>query len=112
MKLAPLTLSSNPLTRQLQELARSGQNKPETATGASDGDAAGSFVETLEKAFDKINRLQLDADRKIEEVTTGRSDDTLGAVVALQQAELSLQLLAQVRNKALKAYEEIIKMPV
>ncbi|NPA25146.1 MAG: flagellar hook-basal body complex protein FliE [Deltaproteobacteria bacterium] len=110
MKLAPL--SSNPLTRQMQELAQSGQNQPETTTGSSDANAAGTFVDTLEKAFTKVNRLQLEADRKIDAVTTGRSDDTLGAVVALQQAELSLQLLAQVRNKALKAYEEIIKMPV
>jgi flagellar hook-basal body complex protein FliE len=107
MKLTPL--SSNPLTRQLQELARPGQSNPESTAG---GTAAGTFIETLEKAFTKVNHLQLEADRKIDAVTTGRSDDTLGAVVALQQAELSLQLLAQVRNKALKVYEEIIKMPV
>ncbi len=104
--------STNPLAATLNELARlareAGGQPPQTGTG----DAAGSFAAALQEAVASVNRLQLAADTKITAVTTGRSTDTLGAVVALQQADLSLQLLAQIRNKAMKAYEEIIKMPV
>ena len=104
-------ISSNPFFSQLNELQRLGkeaQNITPTATPS----AANSFSGALHDALQQVNNLQQTADQKVTAVTTGASQDTLGAVVALQKADLSMQLLAQVRNKALKAYEEIIKMPV
>lgn len=104
-------ISSNPFISHLNELQRLGkeaQNSSPTETPS----AANSFSGVLHDALQQVSSLQQVADRKVTAVTTGASQDTLGAVVALQQADLSLQLLAQIRNKALKAYEEIIKMPV
>lgn len=105
------SISSNPFVSHLNELQRIGKaaqdtSQPETA------DPAKSFSGALHDALQQVNSLQQVADQKVTAVTTGASQDTLGAVVALQQADLSMQLLSQVRNKALKAYEEIIKMPV
>lgn len=104
-------ISSNPFSSHLNELQRMGK-AAQDPTLAETTDAGNSFSGALHDALQQVNNLQQVADQKVTAVTTGASQDTLGAIVALQQADLSMQLLSQVRNKALKAYEEIIKMPV
>ncbi|MBN2705883.1 MAG: flagellar hook-basal body complex protein FliE [Deltaproteobacteria bacterium] len=101
----------SPFKQPLQEMQRL-TRAAKDHDPASEKTAPSGFSATLNRALNEVNRLQQQADTRINDVSTGRSEDTLGAVVALQQADLSLQFLAQVRNKAIKAYEEIIKMPV
>ncbi len=105
------TISTNPFAAHLHELKRMSQ-EAQAASQPTTGNPTTNFAGTLNQALQQVNDLQMQADQKITDVTTGQSQDTLGAVVALQRADLSMQLLAQVRNKALKVYEEIIKMPV
>ncbi|MCK5680502.1 flagellar hook-basal body complex protein FliE [bacterium] len=104
-------ISSNPFASHLSELNRMGKEAQDILQPNNTG-SVNSFSNTLNNALQQVNNLQQVADHKITEVTTGQSQDTLGAIVALQRADLSMQLLAQVRNKALKAYEEIMRMPV
>ena len=40
------------------------------------------------------------------------SGDVHDAMIALQQADLTLQLTVQVRNKLVQAYQDIMRMPV
>ena len=40
------------------------------------------------------------------------SGEVHDAMIALQRAELSLQLTVQVRNKLVSAYQDIMRMPV
>ena len=103
--------TGNPFAGHLHELRRLSQETQAVSPPASDN-PTNSFANTLTQALQQVNNLQQQADQKITAVTSGQSQDTLGAVVALQRADLSMQLLAQVRNKAMKVYEEIIKMPV
>jgi len=105
------TISSNPFASHLQELKRLTQ-AAQAVSQPTTGDPTTSFSGTLNQALQQVNDLQIQADQKVTAVTTGQSQDTLGAVVALQRADLSMQLLGQVRNKAMKVYEEIIRMPV
>ena len=106
-----ITITSNPFASHLNELQRMSQEAQTTSLPAT-GSPNSSFAGTLNQALNQVNNMQIQADQKITAITTGESNDTLGAVVALQRADLSMQLLAQVRNKAMKVYEEIIKMPV
>jgi len=106
-----ITISSNPFASHLHELQRMSQAAQATIQPTA-GNPPSVFAGTLNQAINQVNNMQIQADQKITAVTTGQSNDTLGAVVALQRADLSMQLLAQVRNKAMKVYEEIIKMPV
>ena len=105
------TATTNPFASHLHELRRLSREAQAVSQPATENPAT-TFAGTLNQALQQVNNLQQQADQKITAVTTGQSQDTLGAVVALQRADLSMQLLAQVRNKALKAYEEIIRMPV
>jgi flagellar hook-basal body complex protein FliE len=96
-----MKITSNPFASHLQEIQRLSR-EARTASQPPTGNSSTSFAGTLNQALEQVNTMQQQADQKITEVTTGQSNDTLGAVVALQRADLSMQLLAQVRNKAMK----------
>ena len=61
------------------------------------------------KMFNEVNQMQLQADQKIEEFATSPAKDVHGTMIALQQAEVSLKLLLQVRSKLTNAYLEIMR---
>ena len=73
-------------------------------------DEKGGFGQLLRSSLDRINGLQQQADQQVTAVQTGRSADMIDAIVSLEEADMSFQLLLQVRNKAVKAYEEIMRM--
>lgn len=66
---------------------------------------------------DRVRELVdgVDADQKVAETAAndfadGRSNDIHGTMIAQQRAEVSFRLLASVRNRALEAYREIMRM--
>lgn len=80
---------------------------------ASGGGVEGpSFKDVLMKNIEQVNKLQQDADRAIEDLATGKSDNIFAANNALRKSEMAFQMLLQVRNRMLDAYEEIKQMRV
>jgi flagellar hook-basal body complex protein FliE len=73
---------------------------------------ATSFKDVLMKNIEQVNRLQQDAEMAIEDLTTGKRDDVDGVLIAKQKADMAFQMLLQVRNKMMDAYEEIKQMRV
>jgi len=71
-----------------------------------------SFFETLKKEIESLNETVKRAELKAVEVATGRSDDILGAVVAMTEAELAVKMAVQVRNKVAQVYQTFIHMQV
>jgi flagellar hook-basal body complex protein FliE len=66
--------------------------------------------DTFSRLFQEVNRLQLQADNKIEEFATSKEKDVHGTMIALQKADLSLRLFMQVRSKLTSAYQEVMRM--
>jgi flagellar hook-basal body complex protein FliE len=71
---------------------------------------AGGFSEYVKEALENVNELQAKANRSIEQMTTGQTG-IHETMIAVEKAGISLRLILQVRNKALEAYREIIRMP-
>lgn len=71
-----------------------------------------SFADTLKEAVNNVNQLHLDADKKAQELATGKSDDIAGVMIATEKADIALRAMVQVRNKIIDAYQEIMKMQV
>ena len=71
-----------------------------------------SFMEFLEQGVDKVNSVQKTADQVTADVASGKSENIHEAMIALSHAELSFNFMVQVRNKALEAYQEIMRMQV
>lgn len=96
---------------------RAGGVHSSAATGPSKpvgpGESAGpSFKDVLMENIEQVNKLQQDAEKAIEDLYSGRRDDVDGVLIAKQKADLAFQLLLQVRNKMVSAYEEIRQMRV
>lgn len=80
------------------------------STGAP-GAAAGSFAETLQSLVTEAESSASDANAAVAGMVD-KSVDVHDAMIALQRAEMSLQLTIQIRNKLMQAYQDIMRMPV
>ena len=47
-----------------------------------------------------------------EEFALGKVDDIHKPIIAMEKASIALELLVQVRNKAVEAYQEIMRMQI
>lgn len=73
---------------------------------------AGGFGELLKTAIADTNTQQIQADKAIENLQTGKSKNVHETMIAMEKADVSLRLLVQMRNKAVEAYQEIMRMQV
>jgi len=79
------------------------------ARPASVAEGTGKFLGEL---VNKVNDLQLHADKEIQKLATGESKGLHEVMLAMEKSGVSFQFLTQVRNKALDAYQEIMRMQV
>ncbi len=71
-----------------------------------------SFGETLERVMADVNSLQNEAGKAVEKMVVGETVDLHEVMVAVEKAKTSFDLLMEIRNKALDAYREIMRMQV
>jgi flagellar hook-basal body complex protein FliE len=72
---------------------------------------AAGFGESLARIVQSVEDTNGEANQAVASMLTGRGD-VHDAMIALQRADLTLQLTVQVRNKLVQAYQEIMRMPV
>jgi flagellar hook-basal body complex protein FliE len=65
------------------------------------------FASQLQAAFDRIERLHADADQQIAGLLNGQGEDIHKVLIAVEKANLSFQLMMQVRNKIIQAYRDL-----
>ena len=66
----------------------------------------------FKNAIDSVNQQQRVAEQAIEDLTTGRNADIHRTMIEMEKADVSFQLVMQVRNKLISAYEEIMRLQV
>jgi flagellar hook-basal body complex protein FliE len=85
----------------------------QTATGAdSVNKAAAGFGDLLSSMVNQVNETQMSGDRAIENLQNGTAQHLHEVMIAVEQADISLRMAVQLRNKALTAYEEIMRMQI
>jgi flagellar hook-basal body complex protein FliE len=72
--------------------------------------AGPSFSDYLTEQINHVNSVVATADQRVADVSTGRSQNLHEMMIALNKAELSMRMLTQVRNKAVEAYQELMRM--
>jgi flagellar hook-basal body complex protein FliE len=82
------------------------------SAGASGGPAGADFGEMLDSLVGRVNQSQHDADAMVESLALGEPVDVHQVMMALSEASNAMQLTLQVRNKALEAYQELMRTPV
>ena len=71
-----------------------------------------SFQNMLKDAISEVNDNQVQGYNAMEGIATGKVTNLQQAVQRIEEAELSMKLALEVKNKALNAYKEIMRMQV
>jgi|SRR6185503_19461492 flagellar hook-basal body complex protein FliE len=80
------------------------------AGAAQPGKPEQSFVETLQTAMGSVEQAQTDAQQSVSSMLSGNGEEVHRTMVAVEKADLSFQLMMEVRNKIIAAYQEVSKM--
>ncbi len=71
-----------------------------------------SFLDTLKDSIQRVGELEKEADKEVEKLAKMESDDVTSTMMAIEKADLTFQLMMQVRNKIIDAYQEIMRLQV
>lgn len=99
----------------LPNIAPTAPTKPSAPASSVPGleqPAGPSFGDTLKDAVGSVNELQGNADNMAQKLATGDVQDIHQVMLALNKASNAFGLTMQVRNKAVEAYQDIMRMQV
>ncbi len=73
-------------------------------------DSGEGFSGVLKSALEQVNQLSGGADQQVGSLLQGGKADMSSVMIAVEKADVAFQLVLQVRNKVVTAYQDIEKM--
>ncbi|MBI4681955.1 MAG: flagellar hook-basal body complex protein FliE [Nitrospirae bacterium] len=73
-------------------------------------ESGSGFDKVIDEALSKVSQVQEDVEKAVNKLASG--GDITDAVLAIEKADMSFQLMVEIRNKLISTYEEVMKMPV
>jgi flagellar hook-basal body complex protein FliE len=73
-------------------------------------DPQGGFSNVLSTALEKVNELDTGADQQVGTLLKGGNTDMSTVMIAVEKADVAFQMMMQVRNKIVNAYQDIEKL--
>ena len=95
----------DPVIRNLVEGAKS----PTMSKGSGEVESS-SFADQLKSKINEVNQLQNEADSTMAAASVKGASNIHETMIKLEEANLGLLMLSKVRNKALEAYHEMMRM--
>jgi flagellar hook-basal body complex protein FliE len=83
---------------------------PQASWPLPDTKSAGSFLDSIRDAVNEVDAQQQEAQQRVTGVLQGSGEDVHTAMLSVERAELSFQLMMQLRNKVVAAYQEVARM--
>ena len=83
--------------------------KPDEIKRQNADSAASPFSDYIKQSLEDVNSRMLDADHAIDDLVTGKNQDIHNTMISMQKAEISFELVMQIRNKIISAYDEVRK---
>ena len=68
------------------------------------------FLKNLQNAMNDVQDAEGAAQTKVADLLNGNGMDVHSAMIAVEKADLSFQLMMQVRNKIVAAYQEVSRL--
>ncbi len=81
-----------------------------TADTSEVSKATNDFSEILQSTITEVNKATTGSDNAIQELATGGPTNLHDVMIAVEEADISLRMFVQVRNKALEAYDTIMRL--
>jgi flagellar hook-basal body complex protein FliE len=71
-----------------------------------------SFKDFLVRSIQEVNSMQTEADQAVEKLVTGGDVTPAEVLTAVQKADIAFQMMIQVRNKLVEAFQEVEKLQI
>ncbi|MGA9567096.1 MAG: flagellar hook-basal body complex protein FliE [Candidatus Korobacteraceae bacterium] len=71
---------------------------------------SGGFADVLRDAVDQVDQLQASSDQQVGSLLQGEHTDVHNVMIAIEKADVAFQLMMQVRNKIVNAYQQVSQM--
>lgn len=68
------------------------------------------FDQFLQSAIDGVQKTETTAQNSVDNLLQGNGEDLHKTMIAVEKADLSFQLMMEVRNKIISAYQEVSRM--
>ena len=81
-------------------------------TGTPAAQNADGFAAVLASSFDQLASTQKTADTLATQAATGDLKDVHDYMIASTEAALATEMVVTIKNKAVEAFNEIMRMPV
>lgn len=93
-------------TQELQNLGSVSATEPQSVQGGR------SFSDFLGEMVRDVNAKQAQATSAVDGVLTGQGVPLHQAMLSVEEASVSFQLMVEVRNKLLESYQELMRMQI
>ena len=70
------------------------------------------FSKVIQSTIDQVVTAEHQGDQAIEKLQSGQAKNLHEVMISAEKADISLKMLVQFRNKALQAYEEVMRMQI
>lgn len=80
--------------------------------GVSASQVGDDFARIIKDSIASVNARQVEADKAATGLATGEHNNIHEVMIKMEEAEISLRLMVQMRNKVVEAYQEIMRMQV
>ncbi|MBC8001696.1 MAG: flagellar hook-basal body complex protein FliE [Opitutaceae bacterium] len=87
-----------------------GLSGPQSA--APVGRTEGTFENVLGHLVGEVNDKQLAASQSVNGLLSGQNVSLHQAMISMEEASVSFQLMVEVRNKLLESYQELMRMQI
>lgn len=82
------------------------------ASSGSQQISAAGFSQMVGQGFEQVNQQMLVSQTEIQQLAVGNVQNLHQIMIGLEETKISFQLLMQVRNRMLEAYQDVMKMQV
>ena len=104
----PMDLGS--IESDLRSISGGAGSKSKTAVGGTEDKS--EFLNLLKEGLADVNKGMRESDKASMDLATGKSSNIHETMLAVSKAELGFNMLVQMRNKAIEAYQDVMRMQV
>ena len=95
----------NPIGPIREPDKQSGIQKPASTAGE-----VPSFKETMKSFLEDVNGLQQKADESIQKMAAGEINDVHQVMASVEEANVAFNMMMEIRNKVMDAYQEVMRI--
>jgi flagellar hook-basal body complex protein FliE len=95
----------------IQALVAEPSLAPLSAAGATAASApSGQFGQLVSQGLEHVNTQLLNTQTDLQQLALGQVENVHQVMIRMEEARLSFQLMMQVRNRVLEAYQDVMRM--